>query len=219
MAPSNREVKSDVDPRWFLRYTDARVGDPEIQDDSHQSTTATPFECRLRDCTYYAPIIVNIKFTRGQQIVNMKDVPIGRIPIMLRSCKCVLAGKSEEGLAALKECPFDPGGYFVVKGVEKVILMQEQLSKNRVIIEVDPKGNIAANITSSTLERKSRCTILVKKGRVYLKHNFLGDDIPIGIVFKAMGIESDQEVVQLVGTEPGMPSRFAPSLEEPVKVS
>ena len=50
-----------------------------------------------------------------------------------------------------------------------------------------------------------------------MKHNTLGDDIPIGIVFKAMGIESDQEIVQYVGTEKGAPSRYAPSLEEPVK--
>lgn len=33
------------------------------------------------------------------------------------------------------ECPLDPGGYFVVKGTEKVILIQEQLSKNRIIID------------------------------------------------------------------------------------
>jgi DNA-directed RNA polymerase III subunit RPC2 len=59
--------------------------------------------------------------------------------------------------------------------------------------------------------------VLLLGGRVYLKHNTLGDDIPIGIVFKAMGIESDQEVVQLVGSEAGMPSRYAPSLEEPVR--
>ena len=39
----------------------------------------------------------------------------------------------------IKECPYDPGGYFIVKGVERVILMQEQLSKNRVIIEEDNK--------------------------------------------------------------------------------
>lgn len=37
-----------------------------------------------------------------------------------RSCKCVLTGKSEAELADMKECPYDPGGYFVVKGVEKV---------------------------------------------------------------------------------------------------
>lgn len=36
------------------------------------------------------------------------------------SSKCVLTGKSESELADMKECPYDPGGYFVVKGVEKV---------------------------------------------------------------------------------------------------
>lgn len=39
------------------------------------------------------------------------------------------------------------GGYFVIKGVEKVILMQEQLSKNRIILEYDKKGQIAASCT------------------------------------------------------------------------
>ena len=57
------------------------------------------------------------------------QVQIGRIPIMLRSQKCALHGKTDEELAEMKECQYDPGGYFIVKGVEKVILMQEQLSK------------------------------------------------------------------------------------------
>ena len=51
---------------------------------------------------------------------------------MLRSEKCVLNGKSDDELSNLKECMHDPGGYFVVKGAEKVILMQEQLSKVRI---------------------------------------------------------------------------------------
>ncbi|CAM9438782.1 unnamed protein product, partial [Choristocarpus tenellus] len=80
----------------------------------------TPFQCRLRDCTYSAPLYVNIRYTRAHQIVNKNNVCIGRVPIMLQSCKCVLTGKKHEELAAMKECPYDPGGYFVVKGVEKV---------------------------------------------------------------------------------------------------
>ena len=40
----------------------------------------------------------------------------------------------------MKECPHDPGGYFIIKGTEKVILTHEQLSKNRVILEKDPKS-------------------------------------------------------------------------------
>ena len=137
---------------------------------------------------------------------------------MLRSSKCLLDGKTERQLAAMKECPQDPGGYFVVKGVEKAILIQEQLSKNRVIIEKDPKGNTCASITSSTRERKSKGYILVKHGKIYMKNNTLGDDIPIAICLKAMGIESDMELVQLVGSDPEIVDFLALSLEEPVRL-
>lgn len=35
---------------------------------------------------------------------------------------------------------FLSGGYFITRGTEKVILIQEQLSKNRMIVEVDRTG-------------------------------------------------------------------------------
>ena len=47
----------------------------------------------------------------------------------------------------LNECPLDPGGYFIVNGTEKVILVQEQLSKNRVIVETDKNKDIQASVT------------------------------------------------------------------------
>lgn len=155
-AKSNFEIRSEADPKFFLRYTDIYIGDPSVEEEAFVTTNVTPFQCRLRDCTYSAPLYVNVRYTRQRQIIVKNGVQIGRIPIMLRSDKCVLNGKSDEELAKLKECCLDPGGYFVIKGVEKVILMQEQLSKNRVIIEHDFKGNIAASITSSTHDRKSR---------------------------------------------------------------
>ena len=127
-----------------------------------------------------------------------RDFCIGRIPVMLRSAACVLQGKSDEELAKMKECAYDPGGYFVIKGVEKVILMQEQLSRNRVIIELDAKNNVSAAITSATHDRKSRCNIFFRQSKVYLKHNSLGEEVPIVIVLKAMGLECDQEIVQVM---------------------
>lgn len=39
------------------------------------------------------------------------------------------------------------GGYFIVKGQEKVILIQEQLSKNRIIVDQDRKGTVGASVT------------------------------------------------------------------------
>ena len=34
---------------------------------------------------------------------------------MPRMSRCVLTGKNDDELAALGECPLDPGGYFIVK--------------------------------------------------------------------------------------------------------
>ena len=213
-SPSAREIRSEHDPKFYLRYEACWVGEPSIEEDSFAMNRITPFQCRLRDCTYSAPIYVNVRYTRGRQIIVKRNVMIGRMPIMLRSKKCVLRDKSHDELAEMKECPYDPGGYFICKGVEKVILIQEQLSKNRVILEEDSKG-VFASITSSTHERKSKAYILMKHGRVYLKNNTLGEDIPICIVLKAMGLESDMEMVQLVGSQPQMINALALSLEEP----
>jgi DNA-directed RNA polymerase III subunit RPC2 len=57
------------------------------------------------------------------------------------------------------------------QGTEKVILIQEQLSKNRIIIDTDQHGEVVASVTSSTHERKSKTNIAAKNGRIYLKHN------------------------------------------------
>ena len=55
-------------------------------------STVTPFQCRLRDCTYSAPLYVNVRYTRQRQIVTKNGIQIGRIPIMLQSEHCILTG-------------------------------------------------------------------------------------------------------------------------------
>ena len=65
--------------------------------------------------TYAAPILVDVEYVRGKFIVKRSNVVIGRMPIMLRSCKCVLLDRNAKELAEIKECPYDPGGYFIVK--------------------------------------------------------------------------------------------------------
>ena len=108
----------------------------------------------------------------------------------------------------------DPGGYFVVRGTEKVILIQEQMSKNRMIVEQDKNGMLTCQVTSSTHNVKSRTNVNLKKGRYYLKQNLLEKEVSVVVVFKAMGIVSDQEIMQMVGTEDNVMTKFAASLEE-----
>jgi DNA-directed RNA polymerase III subunit RPC2 len=204
------------------RYKDIRVGEAErlTFDDRHPLNDITPNECRLRDMTYDAPIIVTAVYSRDKINVERDDIVIGRMPIMLRSSKCRLNGKNDREMAHMNECALDPGGYFIVNGTEKVILVQEQLSKNRVIVEADPKkGIVSASVTSSTHERKSKSYVIMKKEKIYLQHNILQEPIPIVIVLKAMGIQSDHEMLLLVaGTDCVYQDEFAVNFEEAIKL-
>ncbi|KAI0052502.1 beta and beta-prime subunits of DNA dependent RNA-polymerase [Auriscalpium vulgare] len=218
---ANNKVTSDVDPRFWLKYTDIHVGFPDRTDANAIDKTVTPHECRLRDTTYSAPILVTIQYTRGKSVVRRPNVNIGRLPIMLRSNKCVLTGRNEAQLARMTECPLDPGGYFVVKGTEKVILVQEQLSKNRIIVETDPVKNIVqASCTSSTHGGlKSKTYVATKKGKIYLRHNSIHEDVPIAIALKALGIQSDKEILLLTaGNSDIYKNTFAPNLEDAARL-
>lgn len=186
VVAANSQVRSDVDPEFYLKYLDIRVGFPERLDQEAANPSLTPQECRLRDLTYAANIYVDIEYKRGKSRVLKKGEVIGRIPVMLRSCRCILAGKGEAELARLQECPLDPGGYFIVNGTEKVILVQEQLSKNRIIVEKDSKGCLVASVTSSTHERKSKTYVVYKAEKVYLRHNSIVEDLPIMIALKVI---------------------------------
>jgi len=156
IVKANQTVLSDIDPKFYLRYTDIYVDWPTRPDEDSDEirgskfrSTVTPNECRLRDSTYAAPIRVNVAYWRGGKEWHRKGILIGRLPMMLRSSKCSLSIAAEKDMGRLQECPLDPGGYFIVNGTEKVILVQEQLSKNRVIVEKDVRGGaiVQASVT------------------------------------------------------------------------
>ncbi|KAJ2509363.1 DNA-directed RNA polymerase III complex subunit Rpc2 [Coemansia sp. RSA 1939] len=215
IVKANELVTSDVDPNFYLKYTGIRVGMPERMDADAANRSITPHECRLRDMTYAAPVAVDIEYTRGRSRVIRKGVVIGRMPIMLRSARCVLTGRNDAEMAEMQECPLDPGGYFIVRGTEKVILVQEQLSKNRIIVQRDGKGCLAAKVTSVTAERKTNTYVTLRNGRLYVGHNMLSEDIPVVVALRAMGMTSDKEIASMVaGADPAYLAQLAPTMEE-----
>ena len=54
------------------------IGTPDVEESFNVTRAVAPHECRLRDMTYSAPITVDIEYTRGQQRIIRKALPIGR---------------------------------------------------------------------------------------------------------------------------------------------
>lgn len=95
--------------------------------------------------------------------------------------------------------------------------MQEQLSKNRIITELDRFKQVQCSVTSSTQEVKSKTYVsMTKAGKIVLRHNSFTSDIPIIAALKAMTNYSDSELTLMIcGTETayvnGKPSRHLES--------
>ncbi|KAL6575921.1 DNA-directed RNA polymerase III subunit 2 [Orobanche hederae] len=100
------------------------------------------------------------------------------------------------------------------EGCTSLILIQEQLSNNRIIIDADKKGCVQASVTSSTEATKSKTVIKMEKEKINLYLNQFTSKVPIMIVLKAMGMESDQEVVQMIGRDPRYSELLLPSIED-----
>ncbi|CDW58523.1 DNA directed RNA polymerase III subunit RPC2 [Trichuris trichiura] len=197
-----------MDPSFYFKYLDVRVETPNVED-GLMTCPITPHECRLRDMTYSAPILVDVEYTRGNERVQRTNLPLGRLPIMLHSNRCVLAGKSEKELMGMKECPLDPGGYFIARGSERVILIQEQLSKNRMLVGKYPSGEPFCEVLRQCW-KNLRCLTCV---------NSFFKDIPICVMFRAMGIECDQEMAYLMGCEEAYVEHHILSLDESLKAN
>jgi len=94
-------------------------------------------------------IISKLHLTNGTskdpKIELLKNKRLGELPIMVKSRKCNLYNKTREELIELGEDPEDIGGYFIIKGNEKVIMALENVAKNY--------PQIHKNITENELVR------------------------------------------------------------------
>ena len=93
--------RHEVDQNFFWNYESIYVGEPEIEYPNH-SEKVTPHECRLRDLTYSAPIKVDLIYVKENQRIRKQGQVIGRMPIMLRSDRCVLHNKSDVDMYKMK---------------------------------------------------------------------------------------------------------------------
>ena len=177
-----------------------------------------PNEARLKNITYKMDISVDVfiqltsyDITNGQVekriIKSVKNVKLGSIPIMLHSNACILSEMPTETLYTMGECPYDQGGYFIIDGKEKVIVAQERQVENKLYTRFfkgeEDKYIYEVEIRSvpETIFQPARITkmyLVRKTNAIRIVIPNINAEIPLFIVFRALGVLSDKDIIQLI---------------------
>jgi DNA-directed RNA polymerase subunit B len=177
-----------------------QIGKPKVIEADGSSSLIMPFEARLRNLTYAAPITLELTVKKDDQ-VDSEIVEIGKIPVMVRSKICNTHGMSKEELINNYNDPKDPGGYFIIKGNERVMVMAEDLAENRPFIEEDNKNNLRLKLFS--LKGTYRIPVTISED----KEGLLGisfsrfKDLPAVVILKALGMTKESDIAKYIGKE------------------
>ena len=175
-----------------------------------------PSDARKNHLNYFTAIIADIcqfvekvDLKTDEKTVNIineleKDIQIANIPIMIKSKYCSTTIKQD-----LKgECKYDPGGYFIVNGQEKIVLSMEKMVDNKILIfskkDLSYEDGLmyTAQINSKKNDYSDNLQILIIKNR---KDNVFTVstssqlvDIPLFILMRALGLESDKDIISFI---------------------
>jgi DNA-directed RNA polymerase II subunit RPB2 len=185
-------------------------------------TIMTPQDARLNNLTYstnlYADILVRYEIA-GRPTKIEKIFPfilLGKIPLMVHSDGCILHHQGPKVLQSFDECIYDQGGYFIIDGKEKVVISQERMVTNILFVEPakDPYNTYRGWLRCTTergetallpktieffifnppddvkvLRKTVRGAIVVSTPNIYV------DDLPLFALFRALGVESDKDIL------------------------
>ena len=206
-----------------VTFANLYLSRPQIHENTGATKILFPQEARLRNFTYASMMTVDmtVKYiVRGtgadsEQITThhkvFNQIQIGKLPIMLKSCICVLSQHKHLDHNVTGECPYDAGGYFIINGSEKTVLGQERAAENKVLCYNVAKNNnkwlYVAEIKSIP---DSKCISPKQINMMVMtKQNGFGhplvvqiprmkQPVPLFVVFRALGVLSDREICEYI---------------------
>jgi DNA-directed RNA polymerase beta subunit/intein/homing endonuclease len=198
-------------------YSDIAIKPP--MNDS-EDTLITPYDARTKGLTYSIKLVATV--TQIQDIININtgevaskvigkpeyEWPIARIPVMVNSRYCA---NTLNKVLSKYECKYDPGSYFIVggseKASEKTLINTERMIENKPLVFTKRDANtvlysVQVNSRSYTNDVKQTVTIrMAKNGSMNILIHIFSQEIPIFILIRALGIESDYDIINYVSLD------------------
>ena len=206
-----------------LEFEEISIRKPTIFENNGAIHPMMPNDARLRNLTYAAPLNMDVKVTtvfidhtrnsiRETNVRVFPHVHLGKIPVMVGSKYCLLHDQKHVPPAAMGECPEDMGGYFIVQGGERAMISMERMSENRPFVFRNGRGSVKelevveikcigpdndqvpkSNTVKIVYHPKNQLLTMIRVTVPRIK-----TEIPIVILFRALGVLSDREICELI---------------------
>jgi len=200
--------------------------------DTEEIRLMYPNEARLRNLNYVsqieADLVVRITISRPNpagggalveeimldpakdpEYAHLAKFPLVKMPIMLHSRYCILYGKPQPFLREVGECQYDQGGYFVVDGSEKILVPSQEAAFNTLTIMLkpnDPDYELKAGIRCLNPVTRQVKQVSInwvrQQNKLRVSIPFVRLEIPVFILFRAFGLQSDEDIVRAILPDP-----------------
>jgi len=201
-----------------IRLGKIEIGTPRVTEVDGSERQIYPTEARVRNLTYASPLHLEMIPIIGEREGQTEIVYIGDFPVMLKSRICPLSSLTSEELIRIGEDPLDPGGYFIVNGSERVVVALEDLAPNRILVDIEKTGvtpTYKAKIFSTTVGFRARIEVTMKSdGAMFISMPGVPADLPIIVMMKALGIEEDAKIAEMVSLETDIQSELESSFDK-----
>ncbi len=202
---SETEIETVSTP-YKVKFGRVELGRPRIVEIDGSVSNIFPMEARLRNLSYSSPIYLDMTIEEEGMSREATRQHIGDLPVMVKSDLCQLSKMTKEQLVMSGEDPNDPGGYFIINGSERVIVGLEDLSPNKILVDLEKVGAVAtykARVYSSVVGYRSKLEATLKQdGSINVKVPSCPIDIPFVIVMRALGFKSDKDIANAVSPKP-----------------
>jgi DNA-directed RNA polymerase subunit B" len=211
------DVERNIEP-VKVKLGKIRVGNPVVREADGSVEPLFPTEARLRNITYAAEIFLEMSIVRGEVEEEAIEVNVGQLPIMIGCNKCNLARLGTEDWIKNGEDPMDPGGYFIINGTERVLMTLEDLAPNKIMVEFDDRYGDQIEVAKVFSQRRGyRALVIVERGRKsILEVSFpsISGRLNLVMLMRALGLETDQEIVNAVSDDPEIQKFMLENLDE-----
>jgi DNA-directed RNA polymerase subunit B len=215
-------IETDL-PGYKIKLGKLTVKHPTIHEADGSEKEILPMEARQRNLSYASSMYLTVSPVEDGFEEEPIEVYVGKLPIMVKSGYCALSKMSRDELVKAGEDPTDPGGYFVINGSERVVVIQEDLAVNRILVDVmdgtSPVTHVAKVFSATSGFRVPVTVERMKGGDLQVTFPSIPGRISLSILIKALGVGSDKELVEYVSSDPEIQKSLIPTLEAGTEIN